>query len=146
MDMHHLGEPCDICNGDGLDYIGRECRRWDKSGDPHYPPPSTPRTPGSVRFFGGPLNGKVLPVNHDRAVMLAPVPETVPYSLDDMDPIASAIRTVRYDMEKVGANVKPEPFVARVAVAEGYPRHRIIDEMNAVLRLCEWPWSLKVSP
>lgn len=24
---HAIGEPCDICNGTGTDYIGRPCRR-----------------------------------------------------------------------------------------------------------------------
>lgn len=133
---HHLGEPCDICNGEGVDYIGRQCRRWDKDGDPNYPPPERGPLNRRVLFFGGPMNEQVVAVRAGESVMLAPVPERVSYSLaEPLDPIGSAIRTIRYDIKNVAAIGQ----MWRVGVAEGYPEQRIIAAMNVVLTLCSLP-------
>ena len=101
-----------------------------------------------LRFFGGPLNEQVLPVRMGETVMLAPISEPVSYRLDEVpSPSDPMFRTVRYDIEKIAVGLGTLPFfVARVAVAAGYPRHRITDEMDAVLALCRWPWSLAGIP
>ena len=95
-----------------------------------------------IRFFGGPLNERVLTVD-EAPVILAAAPWRESYDLSNPTPITEQLPTVRYDIEKIGAEIDGEPMTWRVGVAQGFPKERITWQVNAVLALCGYPWSLR---
>lgn len=96
-----------------------------------------------IMFFGGPWNEQVMAVDLRCNQVEIPMPERVAYTDEPVVAVAAGyFRRVRYDIEKVGVSIDGEALTWRVGVAQGFPRHRITDQMNAILAMCRWPWSL----
>lgn len=77
--------------------------------------------------FGGPLNEQV--ITTDRLPLLAPSRNRLSFALNDPPAITTpAIRTVRYDLERVSY----QTWHGECLVAEDYPKHRITDALNTI--------------
>lgn len=108
--------------------------------------------------FGGPWNEQVIGVPDDRPVVLAAVdPRPASYLAHSRsagyDDTAPSHHTVTYRVERLGFHDSrrciPGPpdfhgdncrWVGSCLVADGYPHHRIEDQMNAIFALCSWSW------
>lgn len=82
--------------------------------------------------FGGPLNEQVVYVPNELSAVTVAVPQRV-LSMEDgpMPEVSDAPRFGTYAVEKVGWH----DWYGRCLVYEGYPRHRIIDALNAIAAL-----------
>jgi hypothetical protein len=98
--------------------------------------------------FGGPWNEQLIDVPDDSHVYFAPMPVPLTARLEDIEPVAPALRTMTYTVEKVGCHddsrcVDPNLgwhsdtciWTARCLVAPGYPKQRIADALNAIAGL-----------
>ena len=100
--------------------------------------------------FGGPWNEQIVPV----VLGLSPIfhvaePSTELRAGQAQESSVRQMRRVRYDVHTLGYHDPTRcdaplhsscTFTGRVLVADGYPLHRIEDQLNAVLALTSWSW------
>ena len=110
--------------------------------------------PMRLLAFGGPLNEQVVDVPENSPIHFAAMPPTSPL-VEDTAPTGPALRRVVYTVEKVafhddrlcrdvnlGWHSDSCVWTARCLVADGYPKHRITDALNALSGVCE-VWALQ---
>lgn len=101
--------------------------------------------------FGGPLNERLTTI--DRVPVLACVHDdtrTLAWYTPSPERLGLSFRTVQYDLERfavylrgwsdeVGFRLPDNVWVGECLVAQGYPKHRISDALNAILGImCAW--------
>lgn len=91
--------------------------------------------PITVSCWGGPADGQLIAVR-DRSPLRVPVPPKLSTWTDEpadsSEIMMDDLKVISYDIKRIAVG----PQVWDVAIAPGYPVHRIIDGAMAILGLC----------